>query len=785
MGSNEDNETLGLGLEGKRQFEIELEREFEKAEEKSIEEASELFFHLKDWGRTAKILEERELYLTAAFTFKKAGNLEKAKENFIKAAQIFENKGLYPKAAHIYEKIGDLEKAVQIMVNCFNYNKAAAYYGKDMSDLDEYLIKIVGLYLKLDNLKKAYQLLILEEKYEMAADLLIKHGRLEKAAVLLEKAQHPLKAADVYEKIGNAKKAYLLRAEEALRLNNSLEAAEWYAKAEDFIMAARYFQSASEWRKAAECYSRINSYSHAAECYLKNSDEKEAVKMFELEGEWETAADVLYNLKEYKKAGEYYERCGNYYKAGNSFSKYNDNERAVINFQKVPNTSLDYFDSVIQVTNFFLKDKKAELVITKLEKLLDKDIPGKSLIELFYNLGQAYEDIGKLEKASEIYKKILEEDYHFRDVQQRLKEVERLTEKYKSMKLERDDASKRYKMISEAGEGGMGTVFKAEDLYLQRIVAIKVLKENLTKNKESFDMFYKEAKAAATLSHPNIVKVFDFGQMNEDYFISMEFLEGEDLNSILKKEKLFPIEQILAITKKIAKALFYAHERGIIHRDIKPHNIILTKDNELKITDFGLASIKGQHDIEQNEYITGTPFYMSPEQILREEIDHRTDLYSTGVTLFHLITGDVPFKGKEVLFHHLTNPVPSIKKIRPEVPDLMVKIVEKCMEKKPVDRYNNAKEIVDEVKKIELTTPKSSSFDFHDSAIPTDLIRNIDKEDDSASTPTEAISDTDNVIGDDEAPTIASEDSGIIIRINDTPGDDDTPTIVSKDPGEK
>lgn len=785
MKSNEDKETLGLGSEGKRRFEIELEREFEKAEEKSIEEANELFFHLKDWGRTAKILEERELYLKAAFTFKKAGNLEKAKENFIKAAQIFENKGLYPKAAHIYEKIGDLEKAAQIMVNCFNYNKAAAYYGKDMSDLDEYLIKIVELYLKLDNLKKAYQLLILEEKYEMAADLLIKHGKLERAAVLLEKAQHPLKAADVYEKIGNSKKAYLLRAEEALRLNNLLEAAEWYFKTEDFIMAARYFQSASEWRKAAECYSRTNSYSHAAECYLKNSDEKEAIKMFELAEDWETAADVLYNLKEYRKAGEYYERCGNYYKAGNSFSKYNDNERAIINFQKVPHTSLDYFDSVIQITIFFLKDKKAELVITKLEKLLDKDIPGKSLIELYYNLGQAYEDIGKLEKASEIYKKILEEDYHFRDVQQRLKEVERLTEKYKSMKLERDNASKRYKMISEAGEGGMGTVFKAEDLYLQRIVAIKVLKENLTKSKESFDMFYKEAKAAATLSHPNIVKVFDFGQMNKDYFISMEFLEGEDLNSILKKEKLFPIEQILAITKKIAKALFYAHERGIIHRDIKPHNIILTKDNELKITDFGLASIKGQHDIEQKEYITGTPFYMSPEQILREEIDHRTDLYSTGVTLFHLITGDVPFKGKEVLFQHLTNPIPSIKKIRPEVPDLMVKIVEKCMEKKPVDRYNNAKEIVDEVKKIDLIIPKSYSFDFHDSGIPTDLINNIDKEDDSASTPTEAISDTDNVIGDDEAPTIASEDSGIITRINDTPGDDDTPTIVSKDPGEK
>jgi serine/threonine-protein kinase len=298
-------------------------------------------------------------------------------------------------------------------------------------------------------------------------------------------------------------------------------------------------------------------------------------------------------------------------------------------------------------------------------------------------------------------------------------------------------------------------------------------------------MFYKEAKAAATLSHPNIVKVFEFGQINEDYFISMEYLEGEDLNSILKSETLFPIEQILAIAKKIAKALFYAHEKGIIHRDIKPHNIILTKDNELKITDFGLASIKGQRDIMQKEYITGTPFYMSPEQILREKIDHRTDIYSTGVTLFHLITGDVPFKGKEVFFHHLNSQVPSIKKIRPEVPDLMVKIVEKCMEKKPVDRYNNAKEIVDEVKKIKLIIPKSYSIDINDSGIATDLISNIDKEDDIANTPTEAISDIDNVIGDDEAPTIASEDSGIIIRINDAPEDDDEPTIVSKDPGEK
>lgn len=257
-------------------------------------------------------------------------------------------------------------------------------------------------------------------------------------------------------------------------------------------------------------------------------------------------------------------------------------------------------------------------------------------------------------------------------------------------------------MLKKVGEGGMGVVFKAEDTVLQRIVALKILNATLIKDKVSLERFYTEARSTASLSHSNIVTVYDVGQINGDHFISMEFIEGENFMSLIRRKKEFSIPQILFIAIKILKALDYSHRKGITHRDIKPHNIMITRQKEIKIMDFGLAVIRGDYKKGETGIITGTPYYMSPEQIQGIKIDHRTDIYSAGATLFHLITGKVPFKGENIFYQHLFDPIPAMKDIRSDVPDKLIEIIEKCMEKKREDRFQSAQEILNQIKQIKL-----------------------------------------------------------------------------------
>jgi serine/threonine protein kinase/Tfp pilus assembly protein PilF len=260
-----------------------------------------------------------------------------------------------------------------------------------------------------------------------------------------------------------------------------------------------------------------------------------------------------------------------------------------------------------------------------------------------------------------------------------------------------------YKITEKIGKGGMGVVYKAQDLKLDRFVALKFLPPHLTTSDEEKQRFIYEAKAASSLDHTNICAIYEIDETEDDQlFISMAYYDGETLDKKIKGERL-KIKDVIDYTIQIAQGLAKAHEKGIVHRDIKPANIMLTKDGEVKILDFGLAKLAGRTMLTKEGMTLGTISYMSPEQTQGTDIDQRTDIWALGVILYEMLTGERPFKGdydQAILYSILNEEPDPISNVSPEVPNSIEQIVAKALEKKPDARYQQVEELLDDLKSI-------------------------------------------------------------------------------------
>ncbi len=277
-----------------------------------------------------------------------------------------------------------------------------------------------------------------------------------------------------------------------------------------------------------------------------------------------------------------------------------------------------------------------------------------------------------------------------------------------------------YKILEKIGEGGMGEVYLAEDTKLDRKVALKFLPKEFTKNKEANERFEREAKAAATLNHPNIVTIYEINQYEDQTYIAMEYVDGQTLKDTISgvgaglaparaTARVAPtINKIINITTQICEGLQKAHEAGIVHRDIKPQNIIIDKEGRVKILDFGLAKLRvgangHSPSITKIGTTMGTINYMSPEQSLGKEVDHRTDIWSLGVILYEMVTGQLPFKGdyEQAVIYSIINEEPEpISNIRSDTSEELPKIINKTLEKNPSERYQHVHELIEDLKKI-------------------------------------------------------------------------------------
>ena len=258
----------------------------------------------------------------------------------------------------------------------------------------------------------------------------------------------------------------------------------------------------------------------------------------------------------------------------------------------------------------------------------------------------------------------------------------------------------RYEIIQSIGEGGMANVYLAKDAILDRYVAIKILRGDLAGDEKFVRRFQREALAASSLSHPNIVEMYDVGEDNGTYYIVMEYIQGKTLKQLIKKRGALTLSECIDIMTQLTDGVDHAHASYIIHRDLKPQNIMIQDNGEIKITDFGIAMALNNTQLTQTNSVMGSVHYLPPEQASGKGATVKSDIYSMGIMFFELLTGKLPFKGDnavEIAFKQIKDDIPSIREINPSIPQSVENIILKATAKNPKNRYNSAKEMHDDL----------------------------------------------------------------------------------------
>lgn len=359
------------------------------------------------------------------------------------------------------------------------------------------------------------------------------------------------------------------------------------------------------------------------------------------------------------------------------------------------------------------------------------------VMDNLYNLALDFERKRQFNKAQAVYEHMASYDRKYKDLETKLARAKNLSETVMlgggsssvgaTVLLGNGQVEKpmlgRYQVEKELGKGAMGVVYLGKDPKIGRMVAIKTMA--LSQEFEGAELddarqrFFREAETAGRLQHPNIVTIFDAGEEHDLAYIAMEFLKGQDLVPHSRPDALLPAGKVVSVVARVAQALAYAHAQGVVHRDIKPANIMydLASDT-VKVTDFGIARITDSSRTKTG-MVLGTPSFMSPEQMAGRKIDGRSDLYSLGVTLFQLLTGQLPFRGDsmaELMYKIANEPAPDIRTLRPELPEALANIVALAMEKRPEIRYRDGQQLAADLLKVAADLPSAPAAGMDDGA---------------------------------------------------------------------
>lgn len=704
----------------------------------------------------AQAYDRKKQHAAAAREYLASDALDKAAESFAKAkdfaraAELFKQTDRLREAGESYDRMGDRRAAAAMFIGEFErqYEMARGDV-KSIRQACELAARAAEYLADLGQALEAADLLFKAGFKRRAAELYTEIGEVDRAAAIYIEAGRPGHAAKLYESVGEKKKARLHRAEAKLANNDKAGAADDFA-------------SAGEYLKAAELYNELRKHEDAARMYELAGDVRMAGDLYRVVGEHALAAQAYEKAGDFSAAMELYREIGDYKaelqaaKAGNDFFRvgqilleHGRREDALAAFQRMDVHDSHYEEAAVIQGDILRELNRLDVAFQKYKTAIGDSAPNKTNVDILFKMAKVAEDAGVHAQALQLYESVIGVDYYYKDAAERAQSLRQELTSAGALRpvlgglsvgipgasgyidpavmmsgapsgpvmpsgvpvvpagaaappqapaaAPAPEKPARYVVLDEIARGGMGIVYKARDTVLDRVVAYKVLSSNLKSNKVAVKYFLREAKAAAKMSHPNIVTVFDAGEQDGEFYMAMEYVEGQTLKSLVNRQGAFPEKLIRYILVHSCRGLQYAHERGLVHRDIKPGNMMLTRDRALKIMDFGLAKFLEEAQANHTRAI-GTPYYMSPEQILGQELDGRTDIYSLGVSMFECATGKVPFAKGDLSYHHLNTEAPRAHEVNPKISEELSDIILRCMSKKPEDRYASATELMGAVK---------------------------------------------------------------------------------------
>lgn len=710
--------------------------------------AVEIYLSLGEFGRAIELLKENgemnraaELLMESGRTqealdlYLQHGQVNKALEilrqqgNFFQAAVICKQRNRYREAAAYYEKSGLLSEAARMLFEEGDYRRAAEFFDRSnmlQSAANAYefaakatdqhstpfgpavednisqslWIKAAKTWERVPDPERAAAIYQNMLEWKKAARLYENTGRFRKALFCYEQIDDKQQMIRLMHNLNMHKKADQLLAVQSEQSGDHLTAAKLALQHKDYARAADYFERADQHDKAAENYEKAQAYLLAAEAYFRAENMPKAAEMYKASGNLDTAAQLYEQLDDLDTAVNLHVQSQNYIRGAELLMKSEKTEEALRLLLRVP----DHHPSQRIVKKLkalgYFKLGKIESGYNLVSESLEQPV-SQETVELQYEYAYALQEDGMLEHALTAYQKIVDYDRNYKDALKYLNWCAAMEETI-SAKISDTIVGElpigmviagRYELLELLGKGGMGVVYRAADRELNIAVALKILRPKLSYDPDFINMFKREVTLARMLSHPSIIKIYDLNRVGNMWFVSMEFLDGEEVKDVIIREDKLSSERVHSIALEMLSALDHSHSRQLIHSDIKPQNIFIDRKDHATLVDFGIARTMNSQMKDQTVY--GTPGYISPEQITGHPATPRSDIYSLGVSLYEMVTGEMPFEDETMdltLENQLKRIPPKPSSLSDEIPSWMDKVIGKMMARKPSDRYQSARE---------------------------------------------------------------------------------------------
>ncbi|MBN4046795.1 serine/threonine protein kinase [bacterium AH-315-P07] len=659
---------------------------------KRWDELARLYAEAKSPSDAAKYYMKAKMFKEAAQQYAQLGKTAKAAKLMLKAGD-FETAGLFymqqakfPEAAKAFVKGGHTALAADAHAQAKNGKEAVELY------VQYFAAPRDNETLQLSTAESCFALLG-DSDTMFNVDPAVEKDLCGKVAAIFEHVERYEVSAELYSRAGNDS-----RAGEVFMLAGNLQKAASSMKAagrdkDAARIGGRYYELQKNWKQAAMAYAGAGEFLKSAECFSK--------------------------ANESIRAGEYYEKAGAFARAGLAYATGKRFPKAIESLQKVPEDDTDFNVSRGILGRAFYEIHDFEHCAATLDNHLTGERIEKGNIDYFYMLALAWEQLGKLDKSKDLLYKIGSVDAKYRDLDQRISSIDTRISNVGAhggsggqgaaqgqgggdsvaMDMVKNTLQERYEILSELGRGGMGVVYRAKDKQLDRMVALKFLGALVDNSEEFRQRFIREAQTAARISHPNIVAIYDISASEGKAYIAMEYIEGASLFKHIEEKGKLDQAEAVRIMIQSCEALDAIHKSGIVHRDVKPDNIVIAKGGLVKLMDFGLAKADNNRLTAAN-MVMGTPAYMAPEQAMGKDVDGRADLYAMGLVLYEMLTGKVVFADGDVMTRQVQEMPPKLGELVEGISPALEHIAYKCVAKAPEARFKTAEDVVIALKAI-------------------------------------------------------------------------------------